>query len=75
MKFSLLINMKMPTIVGIFIFISREMFISAMFSKIELSIISDLRLLAGHISCSVELSVKTIVNPRGLVLQLSNPRP
>ena len=24
MKFSLLINMKMPTIVGIFIFISRE---------------------------------------------------
>ena len=26
MKFSLLINMKMPTIVGIFIFISREMF-------------------------------------------------
>ena len=26
MKFSLLINMKMPTIVGIFIFISREIF-------------------------------------------------
>ena len=26
MKFSLLINMKMPTIVGIFIFISRESF-------------------------------------------------
>ena len=26
MKFSLLINMKMPTIVGIFIFISRENF-------------------------------------------------
>ena len=25
-KFSLLINMKMPTIVGIFIFISREIF-------------------------------------------------
>ena len=28
MKVSLLINMKMPTIVGIFIFISREHFIS-----------------------------------------------
>ena len=27
MKFSLLISMKMPTIVGIFIFISREIFI------------------------------------------------
>ena len=27
MKFSLLINMKMPTIVGIFIFISREIFL------------------------------------------------
>ena len=26
MKFSLLINMKMPTIVGMFIFISREIF-------------------------------------------------
>ena len=26
MKFSLLINLKMPTIVGIFIFISREIF-------------------------------------------------
>ena len=26
MKFSLLINMKMPTTVGIFIFISREIF-------------------------------------------------
>ena len=32
MNFSLLINMKMPTIVGIFIFISREIF---MFSKKE----------------------------------------
>ena len=32
MKFSLLINMKMPTIVGIFIFISRENF---MLSRVE----------------------------------------
>ena len=32
MKFSLLINMKMPTLVGIFIFISRENF---MYSGVE----------------------------------------
>ena len=31
MKFSLLINMKMPTIVGIFIFISRENFMLSHF--------------------------------------------
>ena len=31
MKFSLLINMKMPTIVGIFIFISREIFMLSSF--------------------------------------------
>ena len=43
MKFSLLINMKMPTIIGIFVFISREMFMSAMFSKKEFGVISKLR--------------------------------
>ena len=42
MKFSLLINMKMSTIVGIFIFISREIFMSAMFSKKEFAISSYL---------------------------------
>ena len=40
MKFSLLMNMKMPTIVGIFIFISTEIFMlsSAMSSKKEFAI-------------------------------------
>ena len=42
MKFSLPINMKMPTIVGIFIFISTEN-CSAMFSKKEFAIVSNLR--------------------------------
>ena len=46
MKFSLLINMIMPTIVGIFIFISREISWSAMFSKKEFAIISNLRFIS-----------------------------
>ena len=33
MKFSLLINMKMPTVVGIFIFITEKFLCSTMFSK------------------------------------------
>ena len=39
MKFSLLINMKMPTFVGIFIFISREFSCSAMFSKKQFALV------------------------------------
>ena len=48
MKFSLLINMKMPTIVGIFILISREIFIigSTMFSKKKIATISNLRFIS-----------------------------
>ena len=46
MKCSLLINMKLPTIVGIFIFISRENFISAIFSKKEFAIVSNLRFIS-----------------------------
>ena len=40
MKFSLPIYMKMPTIVGIFIFISRKVSCSAMFSKENLAAVS-----------------------------------
>ena len=47
MKFSLLVNMKMPTIVGILRFISRYNFV-LMFSKKELAIVSNLDLLAGQ---------------------------
>ena len=43
MKFPLLINMKMPTIVGIFIFISRESLCLAMFSEKELEFLINLR--------------------------------
>ena len=44
MKFSLLINMKMPTIAGIFIFIIREIFsCSHMLSKKEFAIVSTLQ--------------------------------
>ena len=45
-KFSLLINIKMQTIVGIFIFISREISCLAMFSKKEFAIVSNLRLIS-----------------------------
>ena len=43
MKFSQLTNMKMPTIVGIFIFLSREISYSAMFSKKVFAIVSNLK--------------------------------
>ena len=42
MKFSLLINMKKPIKVDIFIFISRETFTSDMLSKKEFAIINNL---------------------------------
>ena len=60
MKLSLLINMKMPTKVGIFIFISREIFMLAKFSKKEFAIFSNLRL-AGQVSCLAELSMKKVL--------------
>ena len=40
MKFSLLINMKMPAIVGIFIFISREIFMQVSFKAESRFIVS-----------------------------------
>ena len=43
MKFYLLINMKMPTVVGIFIFISRKISCSALFNKREFATVSSLR--------------------------------
>ena len=46
-KFSLLINMKMPTtIVGIFTFISRENVMLSYFSKKESAIVNDLRFIS-----------------------------
>ena len=46
MKFSLLINMKMPTIVGIFILISRESFMLSNVYKKLFAITSDLRVIS-----------------------------
>ena len=46
MKFSLLINMKMPTIVGIFIFSSRENFMLSNFSQEKNCIVNSLRFIS-----------------------------
>ena len=46
MKFSLLINLKMPAIVGIFLFISRENLCSALFSKKEFAIVNKVRFIS-----------------------------
>ena len=59
MKFSPLISMKMPTIVGIFIFMRREIFmLSNVYQKINLQLSIIWYFLAGQISYSVELSTK-----------------
>ena len=61
MKFSLLINMKMPTIVGIFIFISREIFmLSNVLKKDQFAIISILRFISGT-NFIAELSMKKVL--------------
>ena len=37
-----------------------------MFSKKEFAVVNSLRLIAGQISCSAELSMKKVLKPRGL---------
>ena len=49
-------NMKMPTIVGSFIFISRDIFMLTMLRKKVFATVNNLRFIAGHISCSAEFS-------------------
>ena len=65
MKFSLLVhvNMKMPTIVGIFIFISREINVHAQLclARTNLQILVIWHLLVGQISCSAKLSMKKVL--------------
>ena len=46
MKFSLLINMKMPTIVGIFIFISSEIFMLSYVLQERIGIVGNLRFIS-----------------------------
>ena len=59
MIFSLLLNMKMPTMVGIFIFISRE---NIMLSYVQqeriCNFVSNLRFVSMEISSSAELNMK-----------------
>ena len=64
MKFSLLINTKMPTLVDIFIFISREILMLSYLGRknLQLSVIKDIS--AGQISCSAELSMRKVLLPR-----------
>ena len=61
MEFSLPINMKMPTIVGIFIFISRHFHTQQCLARKNLQLLAILDLLAGQISCSAELSMKKVL--------------
>ena len=72
MKFSLLINMKMPTIVGIFIFINREFSCSAMFSKKEFAIVSNFRfIIRKNFMLSCVEHEKSFINLRACFYQLS----
>ena len=61
-------KLKLPKIVRIFIFISREIFISSsfMFSKIEFAIVSNLRIISKANSYSAWLSTKNVLYPRDL---------
>ena len=64
-EFSLLIDMKMPTIVVIFIFISRENFMLGYILHEKMWLLVTLDLLAGQISCSAELSMKKVLITSG----------
>ena len=50
-------NIKIPTIVGISYLLAEKCSCSAMFSKKEFAVLSNLRFLAEKISCSAELSM------------------
>ena len=65
MNFSLLMNMKMANIIGIFVFISREKNHAQLcLARKNLQLLVILDLLTGQISCSAELSMKKFYNPR-----------
>ena len=64
MKLSLLINMKMPTILAFSYLLAEKFSCSAMFSKKEFGIGSYLRFVSMKISCSAELSMKNFYNLR-----------
>ena len=53
--------MKMPTMVGIFMFISREFLMLSYFSKKDFAIVVIWDLWTGQISCSYELSMEKVL--------------
>ena len=62
MKFFLLINVKMPAIVGILTFMSRKNTILGLSeSKKKLNFLIFVYLIALKISCSVELSIEKVL--------------
>ena len=63
MEFILIINVKMPTIVGILTFISRISTKDQSFKAREIIIFQHFSFLSGVVSsCSVELSIKKFIN-------------
>ena len=67
LKFFLLINVKMPTIVGILTFMSGQNSIQGLSEpKKKLNFLIFLYLSAFKISCSTGLSLKKVLEPRGL---------
>ena len=65
MKFSLLINVKMPTIVGILTFMSGKNSILAYLSLKKAEFLDSFILMSFKPLCSTELSMKKVLQPRG----------
>ena len=71
MKIFLLINVKMPTIVGILTFMSGKNSILGLSEPKKSRFSGYLYLCAFKISCSIELSMKNVLYPRGQLLLLN----
>ena len=61
MKFSLLINLKMPTQLAFSYLLAENCSCPVMSSKTEYAVVSNLRFLAEQISCSAELNMKKVL--------------
>ena len=67
MKFIMFINVKMPTIVGILIFISCINTTCESFKVREVFIFHHFSFMISWKTCSVQLSMKKVIEPRRLV--------
>ena len=65
MKFYLLINVKMPTFVGILTFRSRKNSIIGLSEPQKAEMLDIFTLMSLQISCSAELSMEKVLLPRG----------